>query len=270
MADLKQFADSRGTLLNINPRRLKVMPGLNARDANDPENASHIGALTLSIVEYGFLQSHPLTVFSQGDEVYIADGHCRLAAALRAIELGVAIETVPCVPERRGSNDVDRILNQNLQNAGKRLTPLEEGHNIKRAYSLGLSVAEIARRLGKSPSYVGELLDFQAASQEIQNQVRDGAVSLSTAAAAIKEHGVDAAEIISEAVREAGGKKVTRKSVSRIAHPPCRIREGGGGFLVVTFEGHRVIFGKKLWTHIGEAIGTAAGQEHADPVTIER
>ena len=269
MADLKQFADSRGTLLNINPRRLKVKAGLNARDPADPDNLSHIGALTLSIVENGFLQSHPLTVFSEGDEVYVADGHCRLAATMRAIELGVAIETIPCVPERRGTNDVDRILNQNLQNAGKRLTPLEEGVNIKRAHSLGLSVAEIARRLGKSAGYVGELLDFQAAPQELQNHVREGALSLATAAAAIKEHGAEATEIVKEAVAASGGKKVSRKSVSRIAHPPCRIREGGGGFLVVTFEGHRVLFGKKMWVTIGKALVEAGGQEHADPVTIE-
>ena len=91
-----------------------------------------------------------------------------------------------------------------------------------------------------------------------------------TADALAAVQAVDAAldATLTQAVAAAGGKRVSRKGVSRIAHPPCRIREGGG-FIVVTFEGHRVLFGKKLWGKIGAALVEASKQEHVDPVTIE-
>ena len=272
MADLKAFANSRGTLLNIDPRRLKVKPELNARDLGDQDNLVHVAEIASSIAENGFLSSHPLEIFSEGDDVFVSDGHCRLAAVMRCIEAGMEIETIPCVPEPRGTNDVARILKQNLQNYGKRLTPIEEAHNIMRAHRLGCSVAEIARRLNKSPTYIAKLLDFNSAPEAVQNLVRDGAVSLATAAEAVREHADQAAQVLTEAAAAAkaeGKAKISRKGISRIAHPPCRIREGGGGFLVVTFEGKRVILGRPIWAAIAKHIAKACNEEHATPVTIE-
>ena len=65
MADLKALAASRGTMLNFDPRAIKIKPGLNARDLTTPENREHIEGLKASMRAVGFLQSHPLEIFGE-------------------------------------------------------------------------------------------------------------------------------------------------------------------------------------------------------------
>ena len=215
MADLKELAERRSALLHIDPRIIKVKDGLNARDMNDPETAAHIEWLAASIAEIGV--RHPLEVYSEGRDVYVVHGHCRLAATTLAISRGADIKTVPCVPEPRGTNEVDRILNQNTDNSGKSLTPLEAGKNIKRAKALGWSVSDIAKKLGRSVSYVTAALDFQAAPAEVHEAVKAGEISATLAAATLKREGVEAGtKVIREAVETAkaeGRTKATARTL---------------------------------------------------------
>lgn len=201
MPDLKELASKRTAVIWLDPKILKIEPNLNARDLNSPEALAHIDWLADSIAESGVKK--PLEVFSKKGEVYVSDGHCRLLAVLKCLDLGVPIPSVPCVQEGRGVNDVDRILNQNLSNSGLRLTALEEGHNIKRAVALGLSVSDIARKLSRSVSYVGQMLEFQAAPAEIHNMVKAGEVSPTLAAQINRAEGERAPVILKAAVETA-------------------------------------------------------------------
>ncbi len=216
MADLKSLALSRSALLKFDPRTLKVKAGLNGRDLSTPENVEHVEWLAKSMAENGYIDSHPLEVFSEGDDVFVSDGHCRLAGVMLAISRGVEIQTVTCVHERRGTNDFERILNQNLANSGKRLTPLEEGHNIKRAINLGATIKQVAEKLGKSETYVSQSLDFQAAPAEVHAMVRAGEVSATLAAQVVRKRGSEGVEAIKKAVTtaKASGKgKATAKHI---------------------------------------------------------
>jgi ParB family transcriptional regulator, chromosome partitioning protein len=209
MPDLKELASKRTAVIWLDPKILKIEQGLNARDLDSPEAKAHIDWLANSIAESGVKK--PLEVFSKKGEVYVSDGHCRLLAVLRCLDLGVSITSIPCVQEPRGVNDADRILNQNLSNSGLRLTALEEGHNIKRAVALGLSVSDIARKLSKSVSYVSQALDFQAAPAEIHNMVKAGEASPTLAAQVFRAEGEQAPKILKAAVETAkaeGRKKV--------------------------------------------------------------
>lgn len=213
MVALKDMAASRGTLMNFDPRKLKVKQGLNSRDANAQDNLEHIAWLAKSIAEEGV--KTPLVVFQDGNDVYVADGHCRLAAVLLAIRNGAEIETIPCIPEPRGTNGVDRVLSQVIYNSGKSLTPLELGANFKKAVALGGSVEAIAKRVNMSVSWVNQMIDLQAAPEEVHQMVREGKVSATLAAKVVKRDGADGgAETLKKTHEAKGGKKVTEKDIA--------------------------------------------------------
>ena len=216
MANLKDIAVSRGTLLNMDPRIIKVKAGLNARDLLSPDNADHIDELAESIARDGV--KVPLVIFSEGDDVFVVDGHCRLAATMLAIENGASILTVPCIPEARGVNNVDRALAQSVYNTGKRLSPLEQGECFKRAIALGASVKDIAAKVAKSVGYVNQMIDFQAAPAEVHTLVKNGTVSATFAAETVRDHGpVKGAAIVKQAVETA---KAEGKSRATARHAP--------------------------------------------------
>lgn len=216
MANLKDLAKSRAALLNFDPRLLKVKQGLNARNLDTPDNREHVEWLAASIAQEGV--KNPLVVFTEGDDVFVADGHCRLAATLLAIDRGADIVTVPCVPESRGTNDVDRVLAQNIYNSGKQLSPIEQGVNFKKAIALGASTAQISGRVGKSIGYINQMISFQSAPVEVHRLVSDGAVSATLAAKVIREDGATKGlEKIKKAVdtaKEAGKTRATAKHVA--------------------------------------------------------
>ena len=217
--NLKDEAQSRTALFWFRRDQLLVKPGLNARDLATPENARHVEDIAALIEAEGFLQSKPLEIFTEGDLIYVSDGHVRLAAIDLLAARGIAVEKIPCVPEARGTNDADRILKQSLHNSGKRLTPLEEGHNIKRVMAMaGISVSEVARRLGKSTTYVANALDFQAAPAEVHALVKEGAVSASFAAETIRKEGAaKGVATIKQAVEVAKEAGVPRASAKHVA-----------------------------------------------------
>lgn len=270
MADLKSMAESRSALLHYDPRTLKLKPGLNARDLETPENWEHVEFLAQSIAANGFLPSHPLEIFAEGDAVYVSDGHCRLTATMLAIARGVDIKTVACVPERRGTNEVDRLLNQNLANSGKRLTPLEEGHNIKRAMALGATIAEVAGKLGKSQTYVAQSLDFQAAPAAVHAMVRKGEVSATLAAKTLRRHGHAGVATIQKAVDSAKAKgkaKATEKDVDKQAEADhnaranpadaVRIRRHAAKLLGVTIGRTEFVLSDDYWRRLMQRISIA-------------
>jgi hypothetical protein len=281
--DIKAMADSRGTIMNFDPRKLKIKPGLNARDMSDPETIAHIEWLTESIMANGFKPSHPIEIFSEGEEIYVAHGHCRLTAAMQAISRGLELKTVTCVPEPKGTNDVARILTQNLDNSGKRLTPMEEAYNVKRAIDLGASEADVARKLGKSSFYVSHALELMAAPEALQNMIRAGEISASLAVQTVREEGSGAVETVKEAVAVAksqGKKKATAKHLKPLKPKAKKsgrplyeleLRPMPQGEFMVRFGETPIVLTRKQWANaaakILEAIGgitSEAGQDEEE------
>jgi ParB family chromosome partitioning protein len=269
MARLKTLADRSSDLFHIDPRILKVKPGLNARTMDAEDTREHIEWLATSIAETGV--RNPLEVFSEGDEVYVVHGHCRLAATMLAISRGVEIKTVPCIAEPRGTNEVDRILNQNVDNTGKPLTPLEAGANIKRAAALGWTVSQIAKKLGKSISYVSQALDFQSAPSEVHQAVAAGSISATLAAQTLRNQGpVSGTAAIAEAAtaKAQGRKRATARNLrplrpptprppsmlSRLPPDSLEIRQFPAGEISVRIGEHAHILPRKTWGKICNAI----------------
>lgn len=200
------MAKKRTDLLWIEPVNLVVEDGFNVRyDYGD------IDELAQSIIENGV--KVPLRgVKNRGTDQYIiTDGHRRFKAVQRAIELGATDLLVPLIPDKRGISEEKRVLGMVIYNDGKRLTLLEEALVYDRLISYGLTQAEIARKVGKSPTHISNCILLANAPTVVKNQIKEGNVSASFVIEELKKKsGVKVAEMVQETSKEVGG-KVSRK-----------------------------------------------------------
>lgn len=194
----------------VDPRALKVDPTYNVRDMQDPETIAHVRWLADSIKESGVRV--PLEVRLDGDDIYVVAGHCRHAATMLAISEGAEIATVPTIPEPKGANEIERVLNLVISNSGKALTPLAIAEVVRRLMAFGWDAAKIAQRLGwKSPATVEQYVTLLGAAPDVQQMVRNGTVAASTAAKVVKKEGKQAGATLAAAA--ASGGKVTAKTI---------------------------------------------------------
>lgn len=152
--------------------------------------------------------------------VYIIDGHRRSLALGLAIADGVAVEWV----EVRAfvGNDADRVARIITSAEGRPLSPLETARGYKRLAAFGWSSEEIARRVGKTRSYVDQLLLLANANTDIQAMVAAGTVSAANAVQLVREYGEQAGAILASHVMQAkasGKAKVTAASLRGHAVP---------------------------------------------------
>jgi ParB-like chromosome segregation protein Spo0J len=210
---LKEIAKGRSDIFYVDPRELQIKAGWNCRDLSTIENRDHVRELAESIAEIGVVS--PLTVFREGDKIYVSDGHCRLAATLYAIhEMKAPIASVPVKTEGRSANEADYVLRQILD--GKPKTAFELGAVCKRLVGFGWTIAEIAKRSGKSPSAINAALDLQGAAPEVQKMVASGRISASLAAKTVKAEGVAAADTLTKAIdhaKQRGSEKATARDI---------------------------------------------------------
>lgn len=252
MADLKDIAEKRSALLWIAPDKIQEKPGLNARDMETPEVQGHIEELCVSIMERGYLAARPIQIFQDDDGVFVVAGHCRLRAVKLAIGRGAEIVSIPCVIEPKGTNDLARQLDQIADNnGGLELNAIEAGAAIKKALSTGWTVVKIAAHVGKSISWVNQIVEFQGAPAEVHEVVKAGEMSATLAAQTVRERGaVEGTRVIKEAVKEAKAKGKKKATAKNLPPPPPKKSMGtqindaeivikGGGL------GYTVKFGSK-------------------------
>jgi ParB family transcriptional regulator, chromosome partitioning protein len=212
---LASISEGRSDIHRINPKLIHVKNGWNSRDFKDPANVEHVQMLAQSIAEVGVKE--PLTVNWEDGKAYLEDGECRLKACLYAIEfLKADIKTIPVKAGERYANDGDKLFSQQLRNAGKPFTVLEQAKLFKRLIDLGWQQGDIAKKAGISPARVSQILDFNTMPQGVKTMVHNGEVSPSTAMAVVKEQGTaaEAALAAGLAVAKAnGGTKVMAKHV---------------------------------------------------------
>lgn len=217
MASLKDFTEGRRDLIMVDPRKLQVKAGFNVRQ-DSPSYLQHIAELKESIRENGI--KTPLEVFIEGDALYVSAGHTRLRSVMELIAEGVEIKTIPCLPEAKGTSEVDRTLNLIVSNSGKPLEPIEQAEVFKRLLGYGWTNADIARKTGYSQSHIGNCIALAAAPEAIKDMVRNEEVSATLATEIVKEQGAQkAVETLAEAKATADGKKITKKHLRAPAAP---------------------------------------------------
>lgn len=137
------------------------------------KNFSHqdLEDLVNSIKEHGIIQ--PLIVSEAADGSYeIIAGERRFRAAQIA-----GLPTVPVIA--RPVKDLDKLELSLIENIQRRdLNPIEEAFAYERLVDeFGLTHEEIAKKIGKSRSYVSNTLRLLTLPSEIQKGLIDGAVS---------------------------------------------------------------------------------------------
>lgn len=165
-------------ILKVDPRCIVVRKSWNPRiDFGELED------LMNSIIENGLLV--PIRVRQNAqNELELIDGERRLRAILRAIEKGHDIDKIPAIYETL-KNDTELMVLTLVTNQGKPLTPLEEAVAFSKLKKMGITVLEIAKRIGKSDSYVYEKLILVDADDETKEALKKKEISVSDAAAIV-------------------------------------------------------------------------------------
>lgn len=178
---LASLTEGRADLLKIDPRKLNIKVGWNTRDMNDPTNIEHVDTLAKSISEIGV--KVPLICYWEDGKAYVSSGHCRLAGAMRAIEVYKAdVKTVPVIIDDRYSNEADRIFSQIIHNEGKPFTQLEKAKVYKKLLDLGWEQGDIAKKEGISQGRISQVLDLLRMPEPVKAMVTAGQVSPTLAA----------------------------------------------------------------------------------------
>lgn len=253
---IKELAENRGNLYYVDPRKIEVIEGWNARtDYGDIE------ALKNSIVESGLKE--PLKGYVEGDKIKLTNGHRRLTAIMQAIGEGHEIKTVPFLTEERYANEGDYLLTQILSNDGKSLTPLEQAKVFRRMLQFGWTEPEIARKTGKTMQTVRNYLELSAATPQVHEMVEAEQVSATLAIAAIKEHGTEATEVLQDAVEVAqseGKTKATAKHLDKAQTNGGKSKsdEKKRSLKQATKE----IFHDSKVTHMGDVVNVEISKDH--------
>ncbi len=197
---------------------VRVREGFNDARKADPDYPAHIRELADSMKAQGWMRHKPLVgVIAEDGNAYPSDGHSRYEAALLANSEGAGIESIPFMPEQKGTNEEDRIFGLILNNNGKRLTPLGEALVIKQLIGRGVDEKEIERRTGFAPAKISGLLALIAAPKDVREMVATGRVAATTAIEVLRDHGSKAVDVLKagEATAVAAGKtRVTKKHLS--------------------------------------------------------
>ena len=197
-------------LFLVDPRNLRIEEGFNTRtDYGD------IDALMNSIIENGVLV--PLSGYKEGDFFVIVNGHRRFKAIQLALSLGNDIARVQFISGRKKTLE-ERIFDIVLTNDGKELSGLELGETYKKLLNFNYTIAEIAKKIGKTYKHVSDMIIVADSTKEVKTMIQDGNVSATLVAEVTAK--VKDADMVTTIIKTAsekntttGKKKVTKKDI---------------------------------------------------------
>lgn len=208
-----RLAEGGGSLYHINPYALSVEDGFNPRDVSSEASRDHIDWLARNIIENGM--QNPLTIRTKEDKLIVTDGHCRLLATFRAIEVyNAPISTVKVQLEPRGTSDADRIMLPLIANSGLRLAAWEQSPQIKKLSDLGWTLEQISKRTGMNFQTVTKLLDLESAGDEVKEALKNKQLSFNLASEVIANSGGSEKKL--KKTLEEGRKKAAGRGSKRI------------------------------------------------------
>ena len=178
------------TVVYYRRSQLTIEPGFNIRDVSDPENVAHVAWLAGEIKEKGFTSI--IKVMKAGPKTIVTRGHCRTAAIDLLIKRGEwneAEQKIPTLSEAKGTSPFDLLAIQHSGDDTKPITIAEAVANVKRMMTFGKSEADVAKAIGRSATYVRDMLTLAGAPQSVQAAVEAGEISKTEATKIIREKG---------------------------------------------------------------------------------
>lgn len=234
--DIKEYPYGNVTTVSISD--IVIETGFNARFDFGEEDGT-LQELSDSILENGIMQ--PLKVFHDLDaksenfnKLVLIDGHRRIKA-IKLIDLGVEndgqdlkkIEILKNIPVLIAANTItqsERTFEMLLSGNGRPLSKLEQGTvynkliNVEKAFT----VMELAKKLGKTHTYISDAITLATAPEAVQEAVKAGEITPTAAVTTTREQKKRGAtdeqitEKVSEMVTEAKAKGKTKASNQEI------------------------------------------------------
>lgn len=159
-------------MLSIPLAKLKPSPLNTRKHLGDPAKLSELAA---SMKEHGVLEPVIARQSKRGESYEMVCGHRRLAAAKEA-----GLASVPAiVRELTDDQVVDVMLIENGQRED--VAPLDEAEAFQAAMKRGRTVADIAEKIGRPPSFVAQRLQLLKLSKELRKELDEGKLSLAAA-----------------------------------------------------------------------------------------
>lgn len=139
-----------------------------------------IEGLANSILQNGQTQAGIVDTLANGTFVLV-DGHRRTLALKLIWERTGILPMFEARVNKKGTTEEQRILQMFTSQDNKQLTPHECATQLKRLMNLGYSnQSDIARKIGKTPAYVSQMLSYANESDLIKDEVVNGNISVAT------------------------------------------------------------------------------------------
>ncbi|MEW6343009.1 MAG: hypothetical protein AB1704_20300 [Pseudomonadota bacterium] len=229
----KAFAGEKtGEFFRLDPAKIEFLEGHNPR-IHDAEYEVWIEEITESIMEHGYNEDEPVSIYVHQDEngdehFYATDGHTRTTAALRAKQRGKEIGTekapgtIPVMKESSKATLKDFTWKLHWKNKRKALTPYEDAIVAHRLIvQHGETIESVAAGFKVTPTYVRQLLTVIKGPIEIQRMVQTRVITLDKAHFFITKHGGQAVAILQGAENKAnadGKTKIAAKHLPGAAY----------------------------------------------------
>jgi len=210
-------------LYRIPPEKIQEEPGFNARDYDDPDVVAQIDAFADAYENGRYVPPLIVRIDSVTGDIFVVEGHLRRRGVLLAIDRGAPIQHIDCTPFR--GNDMDRVTVMLTSAQGLPLKPIGISESYLRLQRMGLSMADIAKRINRTTSHVESMLLLATANSDVQAMVRNGDVAASTAIEAVRKHGEKAGAFLGQKLQEAkaSGKKTVKASAVKEWAPPRKV-----------------------------------------------
>lgn len=192
--------------------KLVFREGFNVRtDYGDLEG------LAQSILENGQTVAGRVDVLENGTFL-VVEGHRRSRALFILRDQGHEGFFKAIVNGKRTTEE-QRIIQMFTTQDSKPLLPHEVAELFKRLINLGYKPVDISSKVGKSTSYVSQMLSYADESKEIKDEVAKGSITVSTVVKLKKEipSSIERTKAIKETVSANKGKKVTVYQVTKIS-----------------------------------------------------
>jgi ParB family chromosome partitioning protein len=218
---MKEAGASSGDLWNVGIENVRLLPNFNVRVKNEKYHA-RVRSIADSMLQEGFKKDKPLSGYVAKEDgnnvIFVYGGHRRWEAVGIANAEGAEIKTVPIVVAPRGTTMEDLTVDLVTGNNGDALEPFEVAIVAKRLVGYQWEVSQIAKRLGRTETYVNGLLSLMESPKALRDMVQRDEVAASTAIELLQEHGngskvVQILEIGLSRAKAAGKSRLTPKFI---------------------------------------------------------
>ena len=215
MAAIRDLGRRGPSSIILDPNIIFENPTDNTRNMESEDTINHVREMANAIISGGNEAFPPITVYQDGDIVYVSAGWCRRRAHVLAMSEGAPIAGIMCMSAPRKKPE-DLALSILTSNDGLPLTAMEKAKAVVRLQSFLWTPETIADKTGWSVSTVRNLILLHNSPDSITDMVKSGRVSATLATNIVREKGEEAETILKNAVDSAekiGKKKATHKDI---------------------------------------------------------